>query len=364
MQTVLYVFSILTISQLLFLGLFYLLYIRRHAEVLMPLLLCLCLIGMIVVFMSTITTIPFPVLYVAERFSLATVAVMWVLVSTLFVDNSRVSATMWFVLLSYQVVRAVSALVFDASHPINTIVIQLSSLVILGICIHTVVLAIGGLGDDLVARRRRLRVPFALGMGIIVTTIAGLALLSTFLEPQMSAALILNASAISMVVIFGFTLTTNLSIFSLFLDSSRFIEIVKWGESEQKFPVDPMKSINPQVLERIKIEMEKEKLFRDSGLTISKLAAKISVQEHKLRKIINQGLGYRNFNQFLNYYRIKDTCQRLLNQDDQSSISLIALDVGYASLSSFNKAFKEFTGVTPTYFRNNPKLTSMQLRSE
>ena len=96
--------------------------------------------------------------------------------------------------------------------------------------------------------------------------------------------------------------------------------------------------------------IEADQLFADPDLTISKLATILSMQEYRLRRLINQELGYRNFNQFLNHYRIEAASRRLVKSD--KAISTIAMEVGYSSLSSFNKAFKEFHGTTPSIFRH------------
>jgi AraC-like DNA-binding protein len=88
----------------------------------------------------------------------------------------------------------------------------------------------------------------------------------------------------------------------------------------------------------------------------------VSVQEYRLRRLINQSLHYRNFNQFLNHYRIEEAARRLLDPaEEHIPISSIALDVGYASLSSFNKAFKDTHGVTPSTWRASDQATASVL---
>ena len=98
--------------------------------------------------------------------------------------------------------------------------------------------------------------------------------------------------------------------------------------------------------------MIEQKLYRDSSLTIGVLADKVHASEHKVRYVINKEQGYRNFNQFLNQYRVAEA-EELLLKSAETAIYDVAFEVGYSSLSSFNKAFKEITGVTPTNFRNN-----------
>lgn len=107
-----------------------------------------------------------------------------------------------------------------------------------------------------------------------------------------------------------------------------------------------------EMITRLHALMEKEQLFREMGLTIGKLASQMEMPEYRLRQLINTELGYRNFNDFLNRYRIRDASSRLA---DKAQINIpvltIALDSGFRSLSSFNKVFKETYGVTPKAYR-------------
>ncbi len=65
----------------------------------------------------------------------------------------------------------------------------------------------------------------------------------------------------------------------------------------------------------------------------------------------------RLFNQFLNKHRIQDACKQLVAPKTQHlPILSIALDVGFRSLSSFNKTFKEQMDKTPTEFRKEHPL--------
>jgi len=95
-----------------------------------------------------------------------------------------------------------------------------------------------------------------------------------------------------------------------------------------------------------------QKGFRETGLSIGHLGKKLQMPEHLLRKLINQGLGYRNFSDFLNHYRIADAASRLADPSEKHlSILTIALDAGYASLAPFNRAFKEKMRQTPSDYR-------------
>ena len=108
---------------------------------------------------------------------------------------------------------------------------------------------------------------------------------------------------------------------------------------------------NPLVV-KVTAVMTEDRVYEQEGLTIGQLAQTLALPEHRLRHVINVEMGFRNFNDFLNRYRIKAAKTRLL-MPDQVPILTVALEVGFRSLSSFNRAFKESTGVTPSQFRQS-----------
>lgn len=115
-------------------------------------------------------------------------------------------------------------------------------------------------------------------------------------------------------------------------------------------PVE-VQELDDPVLKELVSRMESERLYSDQDLRVGTLADLLSVPEYQLRQRINQELGYRNFNQFINHYRIEEAGQRLL-QDRRTPVLTIALDVGFRSISSFNTAFHARFGVSPTVYRS------------
>jgi AraC-like DNA-binding protein len=110
--------------------------------------------------------------------------------------------------------------------------------------------------------------------------------------------------------------------------------------------------VDPILLRRLDHLMTVERTYRQEGLAIGALAARLEVPEHRLRQAINEGLGYRNFNAFLNHYRIEDARLALSDATQREvPVLTIAMDAGFQSIGPFNRAFKAETGVTPTEFR-------------
>ena len=110
--------------------------------------------------------------------------------------------------------------------------------------------------------------------------------------------------------------------------------------------------IEPALRRRLRHLMTVERAYRREGQTIGSLAAELGVPEYRLRQLINEGLGYRNFNAFLNHYRIEEARAALADPGQQEvPVLTIALDAGFQSVGPFNRAFKAATALTPTDFR-------------
>jgi AraC-like DNA-binding protein len=93
-------------------------------------------------------------------------------------------------------------------------------------------------------------------------------------------------------------------------------------------------------------------MHRDRDLTVAALARKLSMPEYRLRKLIHEQLGYRNFNALLHDYRIAEACRDLADPTKNSlPILTIALTVGYNSINPFNRAFRDAKAMTPSAYR-------------
>jgi len=116
----------------------------------------------------------------------------------------------------------------------------------------------------------------------------------------------------------------------------------------------PAPGADEPLLELLIERMDRQQYWRTEGLTIRRLAEDMAVKEYRLRQVINQHLGYRNFNDYLNGYRVRAACATLADPEQRGLTVLeLAYALGYASLAPFNKAFREATGMTPTEWRRS-----------
>jgi AraC-like DNA-binding protein len=107
-----------------------------------------------------------------------------------------------------------------------------------------------------------------------------------------------------------------------------------------------------RLLGRLQRMMAEERIYRVEGLSIGALAARVGTPEYALRRLINGRLGHRNFNAYLNSYRLAEAKAALADPEQRNvPISTIAMDAGFGSLGPFNRAFKAAEGVTPSEYR-------------
>ena len=97
--------------------------------------------------------------------------------------------------------------------------------------------------------------------------------------------------------------------------------------------------------------MESQKPWLDPKLSIANLARQMDLPAKTLSQVINATTG-QNFFDFINRRRIAAAQHLLLHPNDQKmTVSEIMYRVGFNSKSSFNTAFKKYTGLTPSEFK-------------
>ena len=216
---------------------------------------------------------------------------------------------------------------------------------------------------DLVARRLRLRPVVLIGVSIYIT--AGV-FESLRPGPMASGSMASDAAASgssvwSVANVAGLLLLLGLGGWNLFQatgpqQASVLVPVASNvpGTVSATAPEGENKltAIEPELLRRLQRLMTVERAYRREGLTIGSLSAELGVPEYRLRQLINEGLGHRNFNSFVNGYRLAEA-RAALADPVQANVPIltIALDTGFQSLAPFNRAFKMTAGMTPTEYR-------------
>jgi AraC-like DNA-binding protein len=205
-------------------------------------------------------------------------------------------------------------------------------------------IALSGRAADLVEERRRYRL-------VLVVATAGYSAVIIVLEagrhgPIFAAPLSVTTAAGLFAIVFAFAL------WGLSLAGGRFAATAPAPARRTPAAAAEPPAEDPLLLARLRRVMETERAYREPGLAIAGLAARLEVPEYRLRRLINQRLGHRNFSSFVNGYRLADA-QGALADPAQAEVPVltIALDAGFQSLGPFNRAFKAETGVTPSDYR-------------
>lgn len=202
---------------------------------------------------------------------------------------------------------------------------------------------------DLVERRRRLRV-FIVGTGAAYTVITAIARIASR-DGRLSEAM----GSVDVAMLLGIAAVVAQSV----LRVVGVHELLPVAPAAQPAPPDatppPVPAPDPAD-ERLAAELQRtmaeDRAYRDEDLTIAGLATRLSAPEYRLRRLINQRLGHRNFNAYVNGFRLEDA-KRALADPAQREVPVltIALEAGFQSIGPFNRAFKAATELTPTEFR-------------
>lgn len=203
--------------------------------------------------------------------------------------------------------------------------------------------AVAGRADDLVELRRTVRLWFPL----LVAAQAGGILALELVTGRGSGNHDPRIQLINALLILALTLFAGKALLRTETEL-----LVRTEDSPAPEPNEPQLSPSEAVLrEKLDAAMAAG-FYRTPGLSIAGLAEHLGTPEHRLRALINQRLGHRNFSAFLNRYRIAEAKALLA---DRTHVDLpvltIAMDLGYNSLPPFNRAFRAETGQSPTDYR-------------
>lgn len=216
---------------------------------------------------------------------------------------------------------------------------HVSSILLIILMLHLIWFLINGREDDLRLRRRdiRLWLPAAI-IGLLLIDVGVDFILGFDWYPAefVYAQNIIIFLLVSTLAIATTKIDTNI----LASDSSkRFAdkEIVEYSENAQR--IDKM--------------MHEEKIFLEPDLRLSDIVTRLPLSEASTRKLIHTEFRCEHFRTFLNRYRIQYAISLLDNpKRGEDKLIAIALDSGFASLASFQRAFKRETGKTPSTWRN------------
>ena len=218
------------------------------------------------------------------------------------------------------------------------------NLLALGFIVLAVAQTIASWSSDLVEGRRRVRV-FIVSAAALYGGLNAVLQISLSNSGAAEIANTVNSAALAAVVV-------AISIAMMRVDGADLFPVTPEIQADASDVAIVESSADQKLIDALMRLMGDERIYRHDNVTIGTLAAKLGIPEYRLRRLINQRLGYRNFNVFLNEHRIAEAKAALADPSQaEVPVITIAMDAGFQSLGPFNRAFKATTGVTPTEYR-------------
>nr|WP_207763258.1 helix-turn-helix domain-containing protein [Leptospira ellisii] len=149
----------------------------------------------------------------------------------------------------------------------------------------------------------------------------------------------------------------SLCVFFIYLLDRRFFEPLRIRNKTREYRQSRIKRLDKNSLRSAVLSlMDAEKLFLTEDLSLQMLSNELSdngfeINPSQLSEFINSEFG-KNYNQFLNEYRIREACEMLISEPERSVLS-IALAAGFNSKSTFNRVFKTLLKITPLEYRES-----------
>lgn len=140
---------------------------------------------------------------------------------------------------------------------------------------------------------------------------------------------------------------------------SAWLGIDGWRHSERAFP--PLEADAPAVAappghdwgelgKRWRAATEAAGWWREPDLTLAELSRRLGTNTAYLSRAVNEGLGM-NFNAFVNRMRAGEVARRMQADPAARDLLTLALDAGFSSKATFNRAFRSAYGVAPSHYR-------------
>jgi AraC-like DNA-binding protein/tetratricopeptide (TPR) repeat protein len=136
------------------------------------------------------------------------------------------------------------------------------------------------------------------------------------------------------------------------------------SDNSNQAKTEDQQNTGAQLFQDLKDYFEREKPYLDPDLKVEQVAEQLGVAQRQ----ITAGLktqNIRNFNHFINHYRIGEARKLLENPEyDLLTIETIAEKSGFGSKQSFYNAFELHTGVKPAFYRQSIRMVKSEVSTD
>ena len=149
-------------------------------------------------------------------------------------------------------------------------------------------------------------------------------------------------------------LYVNGTFISVFLFGQRnpdYNKVIKTEFIKRHYIKSKIKALDiNRVMSNLRQMMEEEKAFASEDISLKLVAEELEITPHQLSEIINKKF-HRNFNTYINDFRIAEAKDMLVNEPGRS-ITSIAMAVGFNTNTAFSAVFSKSEGMSPKQYRN------------
>lgn len=122
---------------------------------------------------------------------------------------------------------------------------------------------------------------------------------------------------------------------------------------ERKIVLKDVSEQDKVIIDKIQSLLDLDKVYQEANFSRADLARELNVSEANVSRLVMSHFG-KSLPQLINELRIRDSLQLL--QQTKASILVVAEQVGFASLPTFNRVFKDVMNISPTEYRQKNKL--------
>lgn len=133
--------------------------------------------------------------------------------------------------------------------------------------------------------------------------------------------------------------------------SLRQIEYIEKLGTEKSENEDSKSQSEIELFNRLENLMKTGKMFKETELTLDKIAAELDSNRTYVSSVINKYSGM-TFPNYLNKYRINEAISIISDPDTEVVLKAVCREIGYKSMSAFYRAFQKETGCTPSVYRD------------
>jgi AraC-like DNA-binding protein len=140
------------------------------------------------------------------------------------------------------------------------------------------------------------------------------------------------------------------SVYAMSRRDSNYFQVMRNQTEKSRYEKSKIRNLDLElVLSQINFLMTEKKIFCDEDLNLNSFARELEIESYQLSQIVNEKFN-KNFNAFINQYRIEES-KKMLIEDRDCTIASVSYAVGFNSPATFYEWFCKIAGVSPSKYR-------------